>query len=325
MITLNEGLGGAQMQKLIEKIRSKLTLKNNWSNINDDAATLKLNKNYKNNNLVFTTDSYTVNPIFFPGGDIGKLSFCGTINDLAVMGAEPAGISLVIVIEEGFSDDDFMKIISSIGEVSEKTGIPVVTGDTKVMDKGSIDKIVINTSGIGFTDNVISNSGLSAGDKIIVSGSIGDHGIALLSKRFDYETKLVSDCAPVIAEVRAISEYVTAMKDPTRGGVAAVLNEMAEKSNVKIILDEEKIPVKREVNAVCDLLGLNVYEIACEGRFVCGVKKEHANEAVKMLKKFNPGAEIIGEVVLGKGVFIQTKVGVRPLEVPTGKLIPRIC
>ena len=323
MITLNEGSGGKQMQKLIEKIRDKLKLKDNWKNINDDAATLKL-KNI-NKNLVFTTDSYTVNPVFFPGGDIGKLALCGTINDLAVMGAKPSGISLALVIEEGFSEDDLMKIIFSIGEVSKKTGIPVVTGDTKVMNKGGIDKIVINTSGIGFAGNIISNSGLSAGDKIIVSGSIGDHGIALLSKRFDYETELVSDCAPVIKESRAVSKYVTAMKDPTRGGIAAVLNEMAEKSNVKIILDEKKIPVKREVAAVCELLGLSFYEIACEGRIVCGVKKEHAEDALKILKKFNNDSAIIGEVSKGTGVFVRTIVGMRPLEVPTGKLIPRIC
>jgi len=323
MITLNEGSGGAQMQNLIDKIRNKLNLKSNWNNLNDDAATLKLNKN--NNNLVFTTDSYTVNPIFFPGGDIGKLAICGTINDIAVMGAKPVGISLSLIIEEGFPKKDLMKIINSIAAVSKKTGVPIVTGDTKVMDKGSIDKIVINTSGIGIAENIISNSGLSPGNKILVSGSLGDHGIALLSKRFDYETELVSDCAPVIAETMAISEYVTAMKDPTRGGIAAVLNEMAEKSNIKIILDEEKIPFKKEVNAVCDLLGLSAYEIACEGRFVCGVKPEHADATLKILKKFNSDAAIIGEVTSGKGVFIQTIVGMRQLEVPRGKLIPRIC
>lgn len=325
MITLNDGSGGAQMQKLIERIRNKLKLGGGWKNINDDAAALDLKNKFNNNNLVFTTDSYTVNPIFFPGGDIGKLSVCGTINDLAVMGAEPVGISLSLIIEEGFSEIDLMRIISSIAEVSEKTNIPVVTGDTKVMDKGSVDKLVINTSGIGFAENIISNSGLSLGDKILVSGTIGDHGIALLSKRFDYETKLVSDCAPVLKESRAISKYVTAMKDPTRGGIAAVLNEMAEKSNVKIILDEKNIPIKREVKAVCELLGLSVYEIACEGRFVCGVKKEHAGDALKILKKFNPDAAVIGEVVSGSGVFVQTIVGMRHLEVPRGKLIPRIC
>ena len=228
MITLDEGSGGRQMQILIEKIRGKLKLKDNWNNINDDAATLKLNN--INKNLVFTTDSYTVNPIFFPGGDIGKLSICGTVNDLAVMGAEPAGISLALIIEEGFEEDDLMKIISSISDVSKKAGIPVVTGDTKVMDKGSIDKIVINTSGIGFAENIISNSGLSCGDKIIVSGSIGDHGIALLAARegLEFTTSLISDVAPLSGLIREILNLgqITAMKDPTRGGVSSALNDL---------------------------------------------------------------------------------------------------
>lgn len=332
MITLDEGSGGKAMYELIKKIRTELNrtrikskFKSDWKNTDDDGATLNLsNLNFKN--IVFTTDSYTVSPIFFPGGDIGKLSLCGTLNDLSVMNAVPVGMSLSLIIEEGFEKENLMKIISSIGKISSETKIPVVTGDTKVVEKGKIDKIMINTAGIGITKRVISNSGLKVGDKIIVSGGIGEHGIALLSKRFDYRTNLISDCAPIFEQVRKISEYVTAMKDPTRGGIAASLNEMAEKSKVRIVLDEDKIPVKREVKAVCELLGLNVYEIASEGRFVCGVKAEYAEKCLKILKKFNDGASMMGEVVEGKGVIMKNAIGgTRILDVPSGKLVPRIC
>jgi len=336
MITLDDGSGGKAMYKLIKKIRTELDragkksskFKSKWKNTDDDGATLNLSGlNFKNfKNIVFTTDSYTVDPIFFPGGDIGKLSFCGTINDLSVMNAVPVGISLSLIIEEGFEKEKLMKIISSVGKISSETKIPVVTGDTKVVEKGKIDKIMINTAGIGITDRIISNSGLKTGDKIIISGGIGEHGIALLSKRFDYRTNLISDCAPIFKQVRKISKYVTAMKDLTRGGISASLNEMAEKSNVRIVLDEGKIPVKKEVKAVCELLGLNAYEIASEGRFVCGIKSEYAEKCLKILKKFNEDAAIIGEVVEGKEVIIKTAIGwTRILDIPEGKMVPRIC
>lgn len=337
MISLDDGSGGKAMYELIKKIRSKLNgvsgkFKSNnnnyvnyvWENTDDDGATINLTKDGKF--VVFTTDSYTVSPIFFPGGDIGKLSFCGTVNDLSVMNAIPVGISLSLIIEEGFERENLMKIVSSIGKISKGTKTPIVTGDTKVVGRGKIDKIMINTSGIGITDRIISNSGLKVGDKIIISGGIGEHGIALLSKRFDYKTNLVSDCCPLFEQVRKISSYVTAMKDPTRGGIASALNEMAEKSKVRIILNEDKIPIKKEVKAVCELLGLNPYEIASEGRFVCGVKAEYVEDVLKILRNFNDDASIIGDIIKGKGVIIKTTVGgTRTLDVPSGKLVPRIC
>ncbi|MFZ2881680.1 MAG: hydrogenase expression/formation protein HypE, partial [Candidatus Moraniibacteriota bacterium] len=253
IIELEMGGGGKKSEELIGNIRSILNVKGKWKNTADDGAVFDLGKE----KLVFTTDAFIVDPLFFPGGDIGKIAICGTLNDLSVMGAKPIGLSLSIVIEEGFLESDLEKIINSIQKISKETGVPIVTGDTKVTEKGKIDKIEITTSGVGLASNIISNAGAKAGDDIIVSGDLGEHAVALLAKRFNYQTKIKSDCQPLICEIQAVSKYLTSCKDPTRGGMAAVLNEMAEKSKTKFVLEEKNLSFKKETIAISELLGID--------------------------------------------------------------------
>ncbi len=321
-ITIDMGGGGSKSWDLVKDIRSVLKYKGKWKNCEDDAAVFGLPKQ----KLVFTTDAFIVDPIFFPGGDIGKIAMAGTINDLAVMGAEPLGISLSMVVEEGFPKADFMKIIASINEVSLAAKVPVVTGDTKVTEKGKIDKIEITTAGVGLAERIISNDGAKAGDLIIASGDLGEHSVALLSARFNYKTKLKSDSKPVNAELKKTAKCLNACKDPTRGGLAANIVEMAAKSKVKIVLEEENLPYKKETTAITELLGIDIFSLASEGRFIAAVSPENAKKVLTILKKFNKEAKIIGRAEKGKGVFLKTVLGgVRPIEMPGGKLIPRIC
>lgn len=316
------GAGGSQSWQLIEKLRRILKLKGRWKNIDDDGAVFDLGQQ----KLVLTTDAFIVEPLFFPGGDIGKMAICGTINDLAVMGAKPIGLSLSLVIEEGFPLADLEKIIHSIDRVSQEIKIPVVTGDTKVIDKGKLDKIEITTAGVGLADQIIDNSGLKPGQLIIASGGLGEHGLAILAKRFNYQTKIKSDCQPIIREIQGVARYLTSIKDPTRGGLAANINEMADKSRVKIILEETRMPFKREVLALSSLLGIDPLILPSEGRFIAGVEKKNIQKVIKILRRFNKEAGLIGEVVKGRGVLLKTKVGsLKPIPMPLGKLIPRIC
>jgi hydrogenase expression/formation protein HypE len=319
-VKLSEGSGGSEMNELIGTLRKLMPYKGKWQLCDDDSAVLK----HGNEFIVFTTDSFIVDPLFFPGGNIGHIAFSGTLNDLAVMGAEPLGLSLSFVIEEGFEKDDLNKIIKTIGNLSKKYKIPVVTGDTKVMEKGKVDKLVVNTSGVGIAKNIFDKK-INPGDKIIVSGSIGDHTIALLSKRFDYETGLVTDSKPVIEEIRAINKFVKQAKDPTRGGLASVLNELSKRNKVGMIIDETNVPFKKEVRSVTEMLGLDIYTLASEGRFVCVVGAGDAEATVGILKKFNTEAALIGEITPGNQVIIKTKIGTRLLPEPTGSLVPRIC
>ena len=316
------GGGGQKSSELISEIRKIIKNVGKWKNTGDDGAVFDLGKE----KLVFTTDAFIVDPLFFPGGDIGKIAMCGTINDLSMMGAKPIGISLSLVIEEGFSMDDLKRIINSINDISKKTKIPIVTGDTKVTEKGKIDKIEITTAGIGLVKDVINNSGAKVGDLIISSGDLGEHAVALLAQRFDYKTKLKSDCKPLNIEIERVGKFLTASKDPTRGGLAANLNEIADKSKVKIILNEDKLPYKKEVIAITELLGLDIFSLASEGRFVASVNRKDSEKVLRILKKFNSEAKIIGEVLKGRGVYIKNNLGtLRRIEVPRGKLIPRIC
>jgi len=349
-IELEHGGGGKKSEELIAEIRKIIGggKNNNWKNMRDDGATLDLTPTLslsrrggkygrdakfcvstgalKCNKLVFTTDAFIVDPLFFPGGDIGKIAMCGTINDLSVMGAKPIGISLSLVIEEGFPMADLKKIMQSIGKVSKETGVPIVTGDTKVMERGKIDKIEITTSGVGLAENIISNGGAKAGDYIIVSGDLGEHTVAILSSRFNYKSKIKSDCRSLTKEIQSVAKYLNSCKDPTRGGLAAILNEIAEKSNTKIILDEKILPFKKETIAVSELLGIDIFSLASEGRFAASVSSENVKKVLKILKKYNSEAKIIGRVEKGKGVFLQTNLGsIRPIEALNGKLIPRIC
>lgn len=321
-ITLDEGGGGLKSAELIGEVRKILKGTGKWKNCADDAASFNLG----NQKLLFTTDAFIIDPIFFPGGDIGKISACGTINDLSMMGAKPIGISLSIVIEEGFSRKDFLKIIQSINEVSKKAGVPIVTGDTKVTEKGKIDKIEITTAGVGLTEQVISNDGAKVGDIIISSGDLGEHTVALLSQRFGYKSKIKTDSKTLNKEIEAVGKYLHAAKDPTRGGLAANIVEIAEKSKVKIVLDEQLLPYKNETKAISGLLGIDFLSFASEGRFIASVSEKDAKKVITVLKKFNPEAKIIGRVEKGKGVYLKTVIGsLRPIEMPRGKLVPRIC
>lgn len=322
MITLEHGGGGQKSYELIKEMRHFLNFKGKWLNIDDDAAIYSLGKE----KLVFTTDAFIVDPIFFAGGDIGKIAACGTINDLVVMGARPLGLSLSLVIEEGFPKKDLFKILKSINQVSQKTGVPIVTGDTKVIDKGKLDKIEITTAGIGLVKKVINNAGARIGDNIIASGDLGEHGLTLLAYRFNYKTRIKSDCQPLLKEFQAVGCFLNAAKDPTRGGLAANINEIAEKSEVKIILNEEQLPYKKEVMALADLLGIDIFHLPAEGRFIAAVSPDNTNKVLRKLKKFNPQTKIIGKVEKGKGVYLKTRFSVlKKIEMPIGKLIPRIC
>lgn len=321
-IELDHGGGGYKSWELLQEIRGVLKAKGKWQNCEDDAATYDLGKQ----KLVFTSDAFIVEPIFFPGGDIGKIAMCGTINDLSVMGANPLGISLSIVMEEGFPKADLMKIMRSINKVSEESGVPVVTGDTKVMQKGKIDKIEITTAGVGLADNIIENKGIKVGDVIISSGDLGEHAITLLASRFNYKTKLQTDSKPLNKEIEKINDYLNACKDPTRGGLAANIVEMADKSKVKIVLDEKTLPYKKETVAVSELLGIDIFALASEGRFIAAVSPKNVDKTLGILKKFNKEAKIIGHAETGSGVYLKTKLSaLRPIEMPKGKLIPRIC
>lgn len=320
-ISLAHGSGGKEMTELIQSFT--LSNRGKWENFDNDSSTLDLKSNQK---LVFTTDSFLVDPIFFPGGDIGHLAMCGTINDLAVMGAKPLGLSLSFVIEEGFPIKNLEKILKSINTISVEYDIPIVTGDTKVMEHGKIDKIIINTSGIGIINpDELLTKNIEVGDKILLSGGLGEHAVALLSKRFDYETKIKTDSKPVIKEIQTVKKMIKIAKDPTRGGVAATLNEICEKQNKGMLLYEKEIPAKKEVRKVVEMLGINLYELACEGRFICIVSKNHADTVEKELKKFNKDAAIIGEITEGKSVIVQSILGKRILPNPTGRIVPRIC
>ena len=316
------GGGGKKSEELIGNIRKILSVKGKWKNIEDDGAVFDLGKE----KLVFTTDAFIVDPLFFPGGDIGKIAACGTINDVAVMGAKPIGLALSIVIEEGFSLEDLKKIIKSIQKISQETGIPIVTGDTKVTEKGKIDKIEITTSGVGLAQKIISNDGAKVGDDIIVSGDLGEHAATLLATRFNYQTKIKSDCQPLVKEIQSVAKYLTSIKDPTRGGVAAVLNEMSGKSKKKFVLEEKTLPFKKEVMAISELLGIDVFSFPSEGRFVATVPKKHSRKVIQVLQKFNKSTKVIGEVQKGRGVWLKTNLGsLKRIETPGGKMIPRIC
>lgn len=322
IIELDHGGGGYKSWELLKDIRKVLKFKGGWQNCEDDAAIFSLGRK----ELVFTADAFIVDPIFFPGGDIGKIAMCGTINDLSVMGADPLGIALSVVIEEGFPKAELMKIMTSINKVSSEAKVPVVTGDTKVTEKGKIDKIEITTAGIGLAHKVISNGGIKPGDQIITSGDLGEHSVALLSKRFNYRTKIKSDSKPLNRELKEVRKYLNAAKDPTRGGLAANLVEMAEKSKVKVVLEEKMLPYKKETIAISELLGIDIFSLASEGRFIAAVSPKNAPKVLKILKRFNREAKIIGKAENGKEVYLKTILGsLRPIEMPKGKLIPRIC
>ncbi len=311
----------------------------------DDAAVVS--------DIVLKSDSHAVKPIFFPGGDIGRLAISGTINDIAVLGAEPCALTCSFILEEGLAISNFERILASMKQTCLEANVSIVTGDTKVVEKGSLGGCVINVSGIGrrtealeknlsivkhFRDNFnarwILDSNLKPGDKIILSGTIGDHGLAVLSAQegLNFGSNIKSDVKPLNNLIqRLLGEVggIVAMKDPTRGGLADALNEFSEKSKVGILIHEEKVPIKDNVRAACEMLGLDPFEVGNEGKIVMGVLKEKAEAVLQFLKNTKEGeeAEIIGEVTEAfNGVAMQTIIGgKRIISRPLGDPIPRIC
>ncbi|MCX7750797.1 MAG: hydrogenase expression/formation protein HypE [Candidatus Bipolaricaulota bacterium] len=296
----------------------------------DDGAVVELPPGH----VVVTTDSHVVKPYIFPGGDIGALAVCGTVNDLAVMGARPVALTLALVLEEGFPLSDLERILTSAAEVLAELGLPLVAGDTKVMGKGELDGIAINTTGIGVAERVVPDGGLRVGDAIVVTGPVGDHGMALLAARegFHLAGELRSDVAPLwplLAPVLATGA-VRAAKDPTRGGLAAALNEMARKARVGIEVEEGEIPLRPAVRGVGELLGISPLEVACEGRAVLGVEPDRVDEVLTLLQSHPLGREarVLGRAVPqhpGRVVLATGVGGRRFLEMPLGDPVPRIC
>lgn len=330
-IILSYGSGGVLTHKLIRDIFVKHLNNEILAQLNDSAV-FELN-----GRVAFTTDSYVVNPIFFPGGDIGKLAVNGTVNDLSMMGADPLYISLGVIIEEGLLMEELEKIVMSIRNASLEAGIKIVTGDTKVVEKGKVDKLFINTSGVGIIPEGIDIRGDNAkpGDVVILSGTIGDHGIAVLSERegLSFSTTLKSDTAPLNKLVKSMIQKVPdihVLRDPTRGGLAATLNEIAQASNVGIEIYESEIPVNEAVKNACELLGLDPLYIANEGKLVAIAPKEKANLLLDIMhtSPYGKDAKIIGEVTKEHSgvVILVTKLGAkRILNMPSGDPLPRIC
>lgn len=332
-ILLAHGGGGQLMAQLI---RERILPKFSNATLSElaDAAHLTL----PSGDICFTTDSYVVKPLFFRGGDIGKLSVCGTVNDLAVSGAKPLFLSLALIIEEGFELALLERILQSISEAARHNGVSIVTGDTKTVERGSADGIFINTAGIGVRlPNVeLGLNKVQIGDKILVSGTIADHGMTIVSQRegIRFESQLESDCAGLAELTCSLFASVAGirfMRDPTRGGLAATLNEIVEGSRLSVEICEREIPVRPEVQAAADMLGFDVLNAANEGKFVAVVSSETADECLRICRSHALGtnARIIGEIVETRDVplvELRTKIGGRRIvQMPYGRELPRIC
>jgi hydrogenase expression/formation protein HypE len=326
-VTIAHGNGGEENNELIEDIFYK-HFANDILAKSEDAAIIE------DGRLAFTTDSFTVSPLFFAGGDIGKLAVCGTCNDLAMMGAKPKYLTCSVIIEEGFSSSELEKIVRSMKRELEINGAIVVSGDTKVVPKGSVDKLFINTTGIGTVEQGgISSQALREGMSILVSRDIGRHGATIFSARegIALESSLETDCASLYPQIKALMDAdieIVALRDATRGGVAALLNEWAKSSNICVELDEQSIPVVDEVRGICELLGFEAVNLANEGTYVLCVAKEDEERALEIMQQTHQSATIIGSTTqqyIGK-VLLNSPWGTkRFLDLPTGELLPRIC
>jgi hydrogenase expression/formation protein HypE len=330
-ILLAHGSGGKLSHDLVKQNFVPL-FDNTFLNKLDDSAVFELK-----GRLAFTTDSYVVNPIFFPGGDIGRLAVCGTVNDLSMSGAVPKYLSIALIIEEGLLISDLKRVIGSIKKAAQEAGVKVVTGDTKVVNKGSADKLFINSAGVGVIPSGVDISGSNArvGDKIILSGSIGDHGIAVISQRegLQFSSSVKSDCAPLnklVAGMLDSGVEIRCLRDPTRGGLSSTLNEFAESSRVGIRIEEASLPVHEGVQAACELLGFDPLYVANEGKLVAVVAANGAEKVVEAMRrnKYGKEAAIIGEVVSehpGR-VVMKTRMGAsRIVDMLVGEQLPRIC
>ena len=306
----------------------------------NDAATLPLPELEKGDSLAFSTDSFVVSPLFFPDTNIGRLAVCGTVNDVATAGAVPKYLSCAFILEEGFPIDKLKEICASMAEVSREAGVTIVTGDTKVVGRGSADGVFINTSGVGVIKAGVSLGGANCkpGDKVILSGTLGDHGITIMSTResLNFSVDLKSDAAPLNHMMQSVLEAapsVRCFRDPTRGGLSSTLNELAEQSQCDFAIKEDLVPVKDVVRGACDMLGYDVFQVANEGKIVCVVSAEEAQAALEAMKssKYGADAAIIGECVAPKmeskpAVYLQTGFGSsRILDMLVGEQLPRIC
>ncbi len=333
LISISHGSGGGMMEDLIEQVivnsfPLKASKGGRGTDKLEDAGIVDIG----DIKLAFTTDGCTVDPPFYPGGDIGQLAVGATINDLAMMGAKPLAMTLAYVIEEGTPIKFVERISKSVGKISKETGVPIITGDTKVMEKGKMDKVTINTAGIGLVQELVSDYGAKPGDFILVSGTMGDHGLALIAKRFGFETKLKSDTYPLWGMVSNLLKIggIHAMKDPTRGGFAANINELARKSEVCFYVYENKIPLKKEARALSRVLGVDPLQTASEGKIIMAAAPDKAQELLTAMRKHPYGREaaIIGIVKKSpkKHVVLETLAGgKRRLESPIGEIYPRIC
>lgn len=330
-IVLAHGSGGTMMRDLIEQV----FVDEAFADVQlEDAATLEVPAGAR---LAFSTDTFVVNPLFFPGGDIGHLAVCGTVNDVATAGADVLALSVGFVLEEGFPLADLRRIIKSMAETAREAGVPIVTGDTKVVGRGQADGIFINTSGIGaIRDGItLSAANCQPGDKIILSGTLGDHGIAIVSMRegLEFETSIETDAAPLNAMISAVLDAAPnarVFRDPTRGGLASALNEIADASKVAMLVFDTDVPVNPQVRGASEMLGYDVYQVANEGKMVAVVPADQADAALAAMKADRYGAEaaIIGEVLEGPAgrVSVRNDFGAtRIMDTLVGEQLPRIC
>jgi hydrogenase expression/formation protein HypE len=332
-VDLSHGSGGRAMAQLIADIFHE-ALDNDWLKRGNDQAAFDVAAG----RMVMTTDGYVISPLFFPGGDIGSLAVHGTINDVAMAGAQPLYLSASFIIEEGFAFADLKRIADSMGEAARASGVPVVTGDTKVVERGKADGVFVATTGIGVVPGGLNLSAEKArpGDRVILSGTIGDHGVAVMSKRrnLTFETDIVSDSAAlhglVAAMVETGGQALRVMRDPTRGGLAATLNELAQQSGVGFRIEEDAVPVKPEVGAACELLGLDPLYVANEGKLVAIVAPEAADAVLAVMRVHTLGrdAAVIGDVIADDHRFVQMTTsfgGGRIVDWLSGEQLPRIC
>ena len=336
-VLLGHGSGGTMMKRIIDEVFFAAYAGEELMR-GDDAAALPGPK--EGERLAFSTDSFVVTPHFFPGGNIGKLAICGTVNDVATSGAVPKYLSCGFVLEEGYPIEDLKKICQTMAETAKEAGVHLVTGDTKVVNRGHGDGVFINTSGVGFIPKGVDLSGAHCkpGDKILVTGTLGDHGITIMSCResLSFAAPVESDAAPLnhlIAEVLAAAPDTRCFRDPTRGGLASTLNELAEQSQVDMLVKEVDVPVKDAVLGACDMLGYDVMQVANEGKMVCVVSADQAEAALAAMhaNKYGVDAAIVGEVAemipeRGPKVYLETPLGSkRILDMLVGEQLPRIC
>ena len=336
-VLLGHGSGGTMMKRIIDEVFAAAYGGEELAQGND-AAVLEAPR--AGERLAFSTDTFVVTPHFFPGGDIGRLAVCGTVNDVATSGAKPKYLSVGMILEEGFPMDDLQRICTSIADTAREAGVRIVTGDTKVVNRGHGDGIYINTAGVGFVPEGCDVSGANCrpGDVVLVSGTLGDHGIAIMSQRenLSFSLPIESDAAPLnglIADVLAAAPNTRCFRDPTRGGIASTLNEFAEQSKVDIVVHENDVPIKDAVRGACEMLGYDVFQVANEGKMVCVVPSDRAQDALDAMRtnRYGKDAAIIGHVEEAKPnhgykVFLKTGFGSRRiLDMLVGEQLPRIC